>query len=933
MKKFVKILSTAAIASLFIGGTVSLSSCGDKKSDTNTTTTETKPAESTTKKNTDAEDKEACESLASLIAISKSGSKVDSNFTVPAYVGSGDDKTLIEWISNDTSLLTFEHKDGDSTYTAVVHRPASDSKNEYSKVTFYAKVTKGSQSSQTDEFNVRVRREVTAQEYYEEWISTMGVTHNFGGYVIAKVGYTTNFKECNLILWDTEVNAAYLAYQGYMDQEVYNNLELGTYVSVKGATNTLYNGLVETKYGATFTADTTKKIDVSTITRTSITEAIIKNTLVNAKNSATEQGLKLQNSYVSLEGFTIKSISESYSKTSGTYGTTYQTLATLTRYGQDIDVVIAEGITPFASSKTVYDTVAGLKVGTQVSIKGILGWNNKPVIILTSKDDISSVAKDYTDAYVDYDKSYNAAIAAASKVKSIYFSSADVEFPVTDENGATLTYSVSGECLAYDETTHKLTITAAEASKEGKLTITAKSGEISYTKTVSITAQALTDQQFAEKVANELKLDSEVSTPSALELAVKDTYGMAATITWKVIDGSDVATVTDKGYLEVIPGTKDSTVKVKAVVTYNEKTAEKEFTISVKKIEVSTIEDVSKAEYDSTKSVYYCVEGYVTNLYNTTYGNCYIDVTFEGQKKTLCIFGTYDVYGNKYGDDGCTSKFKLGSKIKVYGELSQNNKVNQLQNAIVMSMTEPDDTAKAIINLNSAKELFPSKVTGNKTVTLPEGVTATFEGTPLSATISGQKIVFTAQDTAEEVTVNLTSVSGSVTKTDTVKVSTEKFVQKVIENAKTVTTSFSFETTTNAEKGSNVDVTSLFGITDSNIKITTSQNDASNPLGLNKANDVRLYADKNKYNGTSVSISLAEGYAIESIKITYTGSSYTGGSIGGTNCGDVVGTKDTTNALIYTYVLGDTGAYIENHLASAQIRISKIEIVYGTIKA
>jgi hypothetical protein len=914
MKKFVKILSTAAIASLFIGGTVSLSSCGDKKSNTNTTTTETKPAESTTKKSTDAEDKEACESLANLIAISASGSKVDSDFTVPAYVGSGDDKTLIEWISNDTSLLTFEHKDGDSTYKAVVHRPASDSKNEYSKVTFYAKVTKGSQSSQTDEFNVRVRREVTAQEYYEEWITTMGVTHNFGGYVIAKVGYISNYKECNLILWDTEVNAAYLAYQGYMDEKVYNELALGTYVSVKGATNTLYNGLVETKYGATFTADSTKKIDVSTITRTSLTEAIIKDTLVNEKNSATEQGLKLQNSYVSLEGFTIKSISESYSKTSGTYGTTYQTLATLTRYGQDIDVVIAEGITPFASSKEVYDNIARLKVGAQVSVKGILGWNNKPVIILTGKDDISKVAADYTDAYVDYDKSYTAAITAASNVKSIYFSSADVELPVTNDNGATLTYSVSGECLSYDETTHKLTITAAEASKDGKLTITAKSGEITYTKTIDITAQALNDKQFAEKVANELKLDSEVSAPTAIELAVKDTYGMEATIAWTVTLGSDVATVTDKNYLEVVPLTTDSTIKVKAVITYKEQTAEKEFTISVKKIEVSTIEEVSKAEYDSTKESWYCVEGYVTSTYGS-YGGCYIDTTVDGLKKTFCVFKPTDLYGNLgNATNYAGKKFEIGSKIKVYGLLAQYNNVNQFSTSYILDVQEPDDTAKVIINLNTAKESFKSVYYSATTVTLPEGVTATVKsGT--SVTTDGQKVTIAATTEKVENVITLTSVSGGVAKTAEVTFSTEEYV--IPSGEQTLKLDNSNKLNISSQKAS-VNFGEYFEIPE---KLLTIYQTADSSCALNSGDpSLRIYS------GKTITIA-SSSVIIKSIKVTYNVGQKEGNLIvtplNGTEVkGEAVSDTHTTD----TFTVNSNSVNLKAN--SKQVRITSIEIVY-----
>lgn len=924
MKKFVKILSNLALASLIVGGTVSVASCGNNNNNSDSTS-----AESTDKSNDSATDSTTGETedtakvaadLANLISLTVSGTKVDSNFTVPAYVGSGDSKTLLSWVSDDESLLTFTREGDSETFTATVHRPASDSEKEYTGVKFHAVVDyKGSKANSSD-FNVRIRRQMSATEYYNEWITSTGVTQNVSGYVIAKLGYLSSYGEGNLVLWNDEVKGAYYVYNGYIDQDAYNNLALGTYVTASGATNTLYNGLLETKYGATFTVDSTKTIEVNTIARTSITEHILKNDLVK-DNAPTTEAKKLQSTYVSLEGFTIKSV-EKFSNKAGSSATTSQTVATLTRYGQDIKVVLMEGATTFAGddAKAISQKFTTLGVGKKVSVKAILTWYNAPQLLVTSADDISECAADYTDSFADYDKAYDAAQLGSKDLLEEYARNTETAVP-TSSNGATISYTVTGDCVSYVD--GKITITVGDTEKTGTIVVKATSGEISYTITKYISAQYLTDEQICEKVANEVSFD-EITEPKVITLKDK-AFNDTVTLTYEIVDGADVASIDKDGKLVVIPATEAKKFKIKVTATLGDKSKDKTIEVSVAALPVTSIADVLSAKYDSSNPVYYCVEGYVTNIYNTKFGNCYIDVEFGTQKKTLCIYGSYDIYGTQYGNlaNDSTYKFVLGKKVKFYGLLAQNNKINQLKNAKILSV-ESDPAVDAQIKVNEAAALFETSYSKAATVTLPEGITADITKAT-SCSLADQVVTIKPTDTEVTNEVTLSCVVGDKTYTATAKftaktVSIKKYTEAQITNVTTVDAAYTGGATGNA-KGENV--TADLGVTDTNITITTQKNACNNALGYNIKNNFRLYADATNCNGTSLQISVKEGYAIKSITFEYVSGSKTP-TVYLLDNSELTGTDGA-------YFVGAQDVVIQNKQSSGQVQITKITIVYGSV--
>ncbi len=894
MKKFVKILSNIALASLIVGGTVSLASCGNEE----------KPNTSETTNN----DQQTADSLAALLTTSVNGTKVSDNFTLPATVGA--DKTPVTWVSDDESLLTFTHAEGAETYTAVVHRPAADSKDEYSKVTFHAVVTVNEATSNTSTFNVRIRRQMSAQELYNEWISSTGVTQNVGGYVIAKIGYITNYKEANLILWNPEVNGSYYVYNGYISQDDYNALAIGTWVSASGATNTIYNGLLETKYGASFTVDSSKTIDATTITRTNITENVIKNNLVDTKGSPTTDALKLQSTYVSLSGFVVTDIKE-FSATSGSNGTTAQKVATLSRAGQSIDVIIYEGATPFAGTeaKAISDKISSIGKGKKVTINGILSWYNAPQLFVTSADDIVACEDDYTDDYVDYDLSYAAANEAVASIKANYNASATVTLPTTLYENVSLSYEISGDALSYNEETHVLTINVGDEEKTGKIVVTALSGTIYYEKEISVTTKNMTDEEICESVLAGVTIDA-VSAPKVVELASK-AYNDTVTLTYEVTEGADVASIDENGKLVIIPGTEAKTVKVKVTATLGETKKEAVKDIAVSALPVTSIADVLAATYDSSKEVYYCVEGYITNIYNTTQGNCYIDVAYEGQKKTLCIFKTYDIYGNAYNTVSSEYKYELGNKVKFYGELSSYSNTNQLANAIILSVTV-DKAIEAQKTLDSAAALFSSAYYEAATVTLPDGVTATVkEGTSVS--IADKTVSISIPESSEKNVITLSVLAGGNTYTKDVEFTCAS--PTIGEGEQKITGSY----------------TGTSSVTDlaADVNIATYLNIPAYILTMkqSKASSCGFYSDATRLYKSSTYTVSSESVVIKSIKVTYDYGKTTGKLVVTPKDGKAInGTTIEKDIAPDTFEINASEFTIQ--AVDNQVRIVSIEFVY-----
>lgn len=100
----------------------------------------------------------------------------------------------------------------------------------------------------------------------------------------------------------------------------------------------------------------------------------------------------------------------------------------------------------------------------------------------------------------------------------------------------------------------------------------------------------------------------------------------------------------------------------------------------------------------------------------------------------------------------------------------------------------------------------------------------------------------------------------------------------------------------------------------------------SNNVGLNQNGDFRLYHDSSAANGTELTISVAAGRTIKSIKITFTSASYAANcqiSVGGT------AVKTTDGSSVEVEVDINASAFVlKNVSTTKQIRIANIEIVY-----
>lgn len=93
----------------------------------------------------------------------------------------------------------------------------------------------------------------------------------------------------------------------------------------------------------------------------------------------------------------------------------------------------------------------------------------------------------------------------------------------------------------------------------------------------------------------------------------------------------------------------------------------------------------------------YYVEGTITEVYNTTYGNLYIT---DGSNK-FTIYGLYSADG-KTRYDAMTLKPIAGDNIKVYGNLGQYNGAPQIKNGWLIEHTEKDE------NISKIKEALNS---------------------------------------------------------------------------------------------------------------------------------------------------------------------------------------------------------------------------------
>ena len=893
MKKFYKVLSAAALGAIFATGVVATASCdgGSSSSQQNTSTLDS-----------------AVKMLEA--SITNNGDKISSDFDLPATITEYGKTYDVAWVSEDTSILSFTvaYRDDGTKYirtiiTRAVDEEGKEANPDYAVATYHAVLTDRDtkETKDSSDFRVRVLKVVPASVTYAKWVDGSETNFDISGYVLAKLGYNDSYKEANIIVWDDEAKGAYFVYQAYLDKDVYDALEGGEKISVTGAVRYPYFGLLETKKGATATVDkNATKLDISTL-GTDIT-SLIKGYSDEANQAAL---MKLQSSKVSLKQVKVVSKNEKVETTDGKYDTTMTTVVTVSVGGQELDVALYQGFTAFSAdeTKSLVSTLQG-KVGQYVNLEGYLSWNsNGPVFIINDASKIVDTTEPADDKVLadieSASKSFEAAYATTPEAITLPTKGAT--------NSSELSYAVSGDGAKLED--NVLTLTVGETKSVVTLTITGKIGDTTITKEYTITL-GVSDEDIAKEVADAVKF--EITNAVTRETLSTGDSDKDVEFTWAVKDSANGVAEIKDGKLYLVATTKE----VKPVVTLTAKkgdaTYSRDIEITVPAYTLTSLSKVAEGKDNSDAALeknksYVCVEGYVSQY--MTSGNWYLS-TEKNDTKTLLVYYVQD----KYAETVTTVNdlYPVGTKVTLWGLYTEFNSTKELKNAVVLA-SEMSDDVKAQLNVNSAASKFDIEYNKTTEITLPEGVSATVtEGS--TVTIDGSKVTITPTTTSEEVKIKLTSTVGSETKEKEVT-----FTSVYSTSTKVTVTSKSRNENKNLENG---DVTSEFNA-DEKITLSVTNNDATTNLCLATDGQIRLYGTSES-NGNALTISVATGYAIKSVTITYV-DTYTGATVSG-----ATNTPDST-ALTAKYTLTNVGSVtIQNKKTKDQVRITSIVVEYDT---
>ncbi len=885
MKKFYKVLSAAALGAIFATGVVATASCGENKNSQQNTST--------------------LDSAVKMLeaSITNNGDKISSDFELPATITEYGKTYDIAWVSDNADILNFKvmyREDGTKYVKTMITRAedeeGKDPNPDYEVATYHAVLTDrdSKQTKNSSDFRVRILKVVPASVTFAKWIDGSETQFEVEGYVLAKLGYNESYKEANIIVWDDEAQGAYFIYQCYLDKDVYDSLEGGEKVSVTNVTRNPYNGLIESKYGATATVDkNVDKFDISKL-GTDITSLV--------KDANTNALMKLQSSKVSLKQVKVVSKNEKVDTTDGKFDTTMTTVVTVGVGEETLDVALYQGFTAFSadSTKTLVEKLQS-KVGGYVNLEGYLSWDsNGPVFIINDASKIEDTTEP-ADGKVQADLD-----AVASTIRNNYGSDATVTLPAEGTvNKSALTYAVSGDGATLAD--NVLTLKAGTTESIVKLTITGKIGDTKLTKEVTIRL-GVTDETIAKEVADAYTFDI---TTAVSRIALSDNdKESGVTFTWAVKDSADGVAEIKDGKLYLIATNSEKKPVITLTAKYYDATVTRDIEITVPAYTLTDLSKVAEGKDNSGNALtvnksYVVVEGYVSQAMDSK-NNWYISTT-NNTDKTLLIYYVQDNYGTKVTT--VNDLYPVGTKVTLWGLYTEYNSTKELKNAVVLKYEETDDS-KANGKLNAASKLFASEYNEKSEITLPEGVTAVVTaGT--SAKVANGKLTITPTATSEEVSVKLTATSGTVNKESTIK-----FTSVLSTSTKTTVT---VKTVTENKNLTDSDVTSLFNV-DDKITISYAKNESSNDAAISTSGELRLYkADSG--NGNAITITV-KGYTIKSITLTYTDSKYTNATVSG-----ATNTADAT-ALTAKFTTTGESVTIQNKKTDNQVRISSIVVEY-----
>lgn len=509
--------------------------------------------------------------------------------------------------------------------------------------------------------NAQASIEYTAQDKIINWYNGVYDTTavDINGYVVNKV-YNEEKKGYIVLIIDESYTAGVYCYYPKFAEGVYDKLDYGTAITLKGATSQSYNGLIETDtaVGEIVLNEELPAFDSSKAV-TAVDEEIFA--AANSKYKDLASGytssstLKLkQSTEVTLSGWKVKAVTESPNATK------YADLVTLSKTigSETVDVKVSWSYyySTLDTATQLINQAKTLAIGDVVDVKGFLnagkdGYN----IMLTQADNLKK--SESTESTFDLTNVY----ASLDVFSKINFPETVVSNTTLDEpklslpEGAKISYKIYGFGAKYEE--GKFSIEVTENVRNIVIRAFVTYNGFTFTHDYKIIAVVKTaDEQVQEELDALVAKFKDTNAPTTINLTPEIFTNVTFEATVK--EGqSNVQTNGNK--LALVPGFADTNVVLTITAKSGDVTKTKDVTVKVSGLKATPFDKIP------SKTGKFYVAGTVGKI-SGAYGNN--DITINGQ--TIAVYGMYDVFGNKY-DSMVTTKPVEGQTVILYGSYKE----------------------------------------------------------------------------------------------------------------------------------------------------------------------------------------------------------------------------------------------------------------------
>lgn len=436
--------------------------------------------------------------------------------------------------------------------------------------------------SASQSYRMTVYKTMEGLELVNYWYTNTDVSVELSGYVVAIArAYSDQYKNMSFYIIDVNekdgFTAGYYIYNVKSTAEQAETVKPGVHVTVKGTTNTNYNGLFETNGGGTFVVnDDVAPIDVNAHVK-AIDQEIIGNLPTTVYH---------ESRLVSLTNWKVKKVA-----TPSIEGKKYVTL-TIEKGKTTVDVVVSkylEGAYAPKAGDATFDALCALgttyPVNTMVNVTGILSkyGDNWQIMPLSAAAVTASGQPEDGAETVYAGKKVAAAIAkvneklvadgintAAGKTVRI---TTQKEFALeTAVDGVEISYEIVGKSNAIVLDGGKMTVTPGNP-ETATILATYKCGEFESVQFFFVESLIPT----AASILDDLKAELKDSIKAVTDLPTVE----GATIEWKVVSGKDSIEIKNG---QLIPTLKEKDVRtiINATLTYNGATRSKNYIVTVK---------------------------------------------------------------------------------------------------------------------------------------------------------------------------------------------------------------------------------------------------------------------------------------------------------------------------------------------------------------